>query len=624
MYAQFTQWWPYVLGTLASVLVLSGLDDLVPTLICIWHSLQRPPAKPAHVLVRPSSEAADSERRIAIFVPCWKESDVIANMVRHNLAAVRYRNYDFFLGVYPNDQATVMVVRQLASAFSNVHVAECPHAGPTSKADCLNWVYRRMETFEKDRGVRFDTVVLHDAEDLIHPDALGTINRERMRHAMVQVPVLPLPTPPGDLTHGVYCDDFAEYQTVDMRARGFCRSFIPSNGVGTGFARHLLEQLGRERSGLVFDPASLTEDYEIGVYIYKAGYSQVFAPLRKGSKGYVATREYFPRRVRSAIRQRTRWVTGIALQGWERDGWRGSWACKYWFWRDRKGLLTNPLSLLTNLLFVAGLADLIGAVAQHRPWLFAVKNAHVLALCSATTAMQCIRLGMRMLCTGRLYGAQLAVGVPVRQFLANYINSMASIGAVSQYARARLKGRPLAWAKTDHAYPASATLQPLSRGLSEILIAGGYVSDREMARIQDELNSDEFLAELLVSRGLLQADAARSALAKKAGVPFSKLSTADINPRIAHVLPRHVRARYSVVPFRVGGGKLHVAGTQLPDPAFFDAARTFTSLPVEFHLVSNENFLLLRKEEDTTGSLQALSNALSGQQAPTYDSCRLS
>src|SRR4051794_18427598 len=72
-------------------------------------------------------------------------------------------------------------------------------------------------------------------------------------------------------------------KTVDMRARGYSNSFIPSNGVGTGFAREILEQLAQERSQ-IFDPASLTEDYEIGVYIHQAGYRQIFIPLRQGMR----------------------------------------------------------------------------------------------------------------------------------------------------------------------------------------------------------------------------------------------------------------------------------------------------------------------------------------------------
>ena len=56
---------------------------------------------------------------------------------------------------------------------------------------------------------------------------------------MVQIPVLPLPTPLTDWVHGMYCDEFAEWQIKDMPARQLMGSFVPSNGVGTGWTRWL-------------------------------------------------------------------------------------------------------------------------------------------------------------------------------------------------------------------------------------------------------------------------------------------------------------------------------------------------------------------------------------------------
>lgn len=41
--------------------------------------------------------------RIAIFVPAWKESDVIAPMLRHALAQWGDADYRIFVGAYPND-----------------------------------------------------------------------------------------------------------------------------------------------------------------------------------------------------------------------------------------------------------------------------------------------------------------------------------------------------------------------------------------------------------------------------------------------------------------------------------------------------------------------------------------
>ncbi|HTC90411.1 MAG TPA: glycosyltransferase, partial [Bryobacteraceae bacterium] len=117
------------------------------------------------------------QKTIAIFVPLWHEHGVIAGMVEHNSAAINYQNYHFFIGAYPNDDPTLDAVRDLESRFPHVHLAVCPHNGPTSKADCLNWIYQRMLLFEEHHSsvVHFDIVVTHDAEDLIHPEALSYI-----------------------------------------------------------------------------------------------------------------------------------------------------------------------------------------------------------------------------------------------------------------------------------------------------------------------------------------------------------------------------------------------------------------------------------------------------------------
>ena len=582
--------WPLSLRLLANLLLLSGADDFVPFLLCLWQWLRQrlsDRAQPALV------GTPESERRIAIFVPCWRESEVIANMVRHNLAAIRYRNFDLILGGYPNEEATLSVANELERSYRNVHVSICPHPGPTSKADCLNWIYVRMLQLEQEFNLYFDTVVLHDAEDLIHPEALKVINVERVRHAMVQVPVLPLSTPFAEFTHAVYCDEFAEFQIIDMRARGFSGSFTPSNGVGTGFARHILNQLGEDR-GQVFDPASLTEDYEIGVYIHRLGYAQIFVPLNLGERDLLATREYFPRKVKSAIRQRTRWVTGIALQGWERDGWRGPLATKYWFWRDRKGLLTNPLSFLTNLLFITGAADLLQSNLLHRPCLLDVQSSEILRLCTLTAALQGFRLLLRMLCVSRIYGLRFALGVPLRSFHGNYINCFASFGAMRNFALSKIRRRPLAWLKTDHSYPQHSAIRPQSRNLQDVLVGAGLVSEARLASVPRPKAPDEELADYLLASNALSDEELCSALSLQSGLPAARVQCTEIKPRVLQSLPLKMQKKFGVVPYRVESGRLLVAGTRIPSDDMFQKLQAITHLSIEYQLVSQGNFRRLQ------------------------------
>jgi len=582
--------WIWCFASLAIILLASGLDDFIPIVICLRQWL----LKPKKLSARPLMEATATPRRIAIFVPCWKESAVIGNMVRHNLAAIQYNNYDFFLGTYPNDEPTVKEAQNLAEIFPNVHVAICEKPGPTSKADCLNNAYRRMQEFEKENNAWFDTIVLHDAEDMIHPNALSMINLERAEYHMVQVPVLPLPTPLSEITHGVYCDEFAEFQTIDMHARQYSKSFVPSNGVGTGFAREILDQLGAER-GEVFDAASLTEDYEIGVYIHASKFKQKFAPLTKSEGELVATREYFPRTVRTAIRQRTRWVTGIALQCWERRGWKGDWRTKYWFWRDRKGLVASPLSLLTNLLFVIGLADWAVSAIQNRPWMFAINNAALMKLCLLTIALQCFRIGLRMVCVGRIFGLSFAMGVPLRIFHGNLINCFASLRALWRYTIARRYGRAHVWLKTEHNYPGRDALTQQRGELGEVLLRSRIVSKEQLDEVRGLMANQNELGNLLLMMGLVTEDDICRAHSLYAGVISGKVDVEQVKPRVVRSLPRHVMKRWGVLPVSVNDGRLLVASANVPEPTLFEELRKFTSLPIDFQLITKSNFEELAK-----------------------------
>ncbi|MBV8898306.1 MAG: glycosyl transferase family protein [Acidobacteriaceae bacterium] len=585
----FTEAWPWILASLGCTLLLSGLDDFVPVLICLSHWLFSRPVDTS------LQEEVEEERRIAIFVPCWKESKVIEGMVRQNLARIRYRNFDIFLGVYPNDQPTCDAAFDVAAHFANVHVVVGPHAGPTSKADCLNSIYGGMVTFERSRQVSFDTIVLHDAEDLIHSHALEVINRKRAQYEMVQVPVLPLPTPAADFTHGIYCDEFSEFQLIDMRARQYSRSFIPSNGVGTGFARTVLEELAKERGGGIFDPSSLTEDYDIGLQIHYAGFKQLFYPLERGAGGIIATREFFPRKVSTAIRQRTRWITGIALQSWERHGWQGSWRTRYWFWRDRKGLLTNPLSLLTNIIFLAGVIDWIVSVSAHRPWAFAVANPLVVKLCVLTTCMQVFRLTLRSICVARLFGFAMALTVPLRCFHTNFVNCAASIFAVKNYISSRLRRKSLTWNKTEHAYPTRIVDEPYLADLGEVLVKSGFLSQAMLDIVRTHLPPGQNMAEFLLANRLVSESDIDRAMSLQSGLPLVNVDVQKIKREVLRSLPAYVEKQYKVLPFRVSAGCLHLASTRVPEAHVYEAVGKLTRLQVEVQLVTRINYAELLK-----------------------------
>jgi len=599
---------------LAAFLLLSALDDLVPLLINL-SSLKTGRKKERKIATdepvtgpRPVPLIEDTQKRLAIFVPCWKESQVIGNMVRHNLASIRYRHFDFFLGAYPNDEETIKAVEDLDRSCRSVHAVFIPHDGPTSKADCLNWIFQSLLKFEESHGAHFDAVLVHDAEDLIHPDALSLIDQKLNDYETVQVPVLPLATRLREVTHGIYCDEFAEFQTIDMPARGLSGSFLPSNGVGTGYSRAVLDRLAEKRSNRVFESASLTEDYESGVRIYQLGFRQLFAKLERHNGGFLATREYFPRTFHSAVRQRTRWVTGICLQGWERLGWHGSGITRYWFWRDRKALLTNPIGLLVSLFTMLSLADLAVAYLAGTPWYFAIARSSTQRLCWANLLVQAIRTAVRMACSGRVYGWRFATGVPVRAFYESIINGVATFRAIRTYVAARIEGRPLVWLKTEHSYPSGAALESSWKGLEEVLVGSGYLARETLAMAHQRKAPDEDLGHFLVAAGLLSEEDYCEAASLCSGVSAQPIyvDPEPVHHRTARSLPMKVQSKCRVTPIHIQAGQLYLATPQAPAIHLIDEIQRHTRLQVNFRIVSPSNYAELRSALFGENAIEAL------------------
>jgi len=572
----FDHWVTAGLVPLAVWIVLSGLDDLFIGLVRLLRAGDRFPW--------PSESALDllDERPIAVFVPLWNEHAVIGRMLDRNLAAIRYRDYRVFAGVYPNDEPTTRAVEDAAGRHDRVEVAHCPRSGPTSKGDCLNSIYLEMLEYERRNGVRFQVMVIHDAEDVIHPDSLRLINWFSREYDMVQIPVLPLPTSAGEFTHGIYCDEFAEFQSKDIPVRRMLGGFLPSNGVGTGFSRDAMERLAAQRGGPMFAPECLTEDYETGYELHKLGCPQIFVPLRRDGAGPVATREYFPRRWRAAVRQRSRWVAGIALQAWQRHGWRTTWRQRYWFARDRKGLIGNLLTPLAALALVHGLLGWRTSGGTHPVWL-----AYLYCLTLPITVAQA---AMRIGFSARIYGWRFAAAAPLRMLWGNLVNYAATLAAVRQFAQARRLGRSLAWRKTQHVYPAH---QPADSGrprIGEMLVRLRVIESRLVDWADANRPEGSRLGEFLVRAGFVSEDDLYRALSEQAGVPLGPPPAADVDPLATRLLPASAVRRFHVLPYRVDLGQLHLATDELPSEKMTRNLAAFSTLPPRFRLVSPREF----------------------------------
>jgi adsorption protein B len=578
-------WVAACLAPLAFWILLSGLDDLF---IAAAHL-----ATPEKQFPWPADSDLEEapERRIAIFVPLWREHRVIGQMLERNLSILRYSHYDVFVGVYPNDELTERAVVEAAQRNPHVHLAVCPHHGPTSKGDCLNWIYRRMQAFERRHRVRFEILMTHDAEDLIHPESLRLVNWFSRDYEMVQVPVLALRTPWREFTHGVYCDEFAEYQLKDVPTRQRIGGFLPSNGVGTGFSRDALDRLASTRDGRIFDPECLTEDYENGYRLHAMGCRQLFIPIRFDHAGPVATREYFPRTFKAAVRQRSRWVAGIALQGWQHHGWRAPWKQRYWFWRDRKGLVGNLLSPIANLMMLYA----AGSWMLGRQHLFEHIPQWVQWMGVAMSCASAAQITIRMKCCARIYGPAMAALVPLRIVWANQLNGLATAAALHQFIKARLRRKALAWRKTEHMYPALGTEQEGRPKLGEVLVRMRRLSREQVAEALRALPRGLRLGEYLVDLQKLSEEDLYEALSAHAGIPVGRPSGREVNRLATRALPAEAARRWKVLPYRIAMGQLHLLTADVPTEEMTRELATLSGLEIRFRLVRPRDFEDLAK-----------------------------
>jgi adsorption protein B len=86
--------------------------------------------------------ASDKPGFMALLVPAWDESAVIASMLKATLSRIDYPNYTIFVGFYRNDPGTEAAIASVRDA--RIEAVEVDADGPTTKADCLNHLYGIM------------------------------------------------------------------------------------------------------------------------------------------------------------------------------------------------------------------------------------------------------------------------------------------------------------------------------------------------------------------------------------------------------------------------------------------------------------------------------------------------
>lgn len=563
----------------AGAILLNQLDDLFVDANYFLRGLHRR----ARRVLSPEALRQVEQKRVAIMVPAWLEADVIGRMLEHNRAAIDFDEdrFDFFCGTYANDPETQARVDEVARRDRGIHKVVVPHDGPTSKADCLNWIYQGVIQEEQRRGVAYDVLLMHDAEDVIHPLALRLYSLLIPEHDFVQTPVFSLELAARQAVAGTYIDEFGEHHLKDLRVRQAIGGLVPSAGVGSAFERRAFAEIAARHGQRPFNVESLTEDYEIGLKFRLAGKKVCFAchtlerevtdergilrkrPVRARREEYIATREYFPDGFSASVRQRSRWILGIALQAWEQIGWQGPPAVRYCLWRDRKGLLNSVLLIVAYFLVAYVLLRGAHGAAVTGEWRTSslVAPGSLLALVlGVNLAGMAWRALLKLHFVTRLYGPLQGLLAVPRLVLMNLISIAATARAARTYLKHRITGEPLRWLKTAHAFPSVEALAARRKRLGDLLVEREAlaVEDLEAAlALQREVPLP--LGEVLALSGALPERRVLRGLAAQLDLETCRPDPADVCRELLRRLPEAEAEALDVLPWRREGEMASVA-----------------------------------------------------------------
>jgi adsorption protein B len=263
-----------------------------------------------------------------------------------------------------------------------------------------------------------------------------------------------------DFIGGHYADEFAESHRRDLMVREALTNGIPSAGVGCAFSDQALRHIAKTQHNGPFNENSVTEDYDLATRIHQLGFPQAFVRLPEVRKDHkracICSKALFPDELSASVRQKARWLIGIAFQGRDEFQWSGNIFQRYMFFRDRKAIITAPLTfaayfLLLNAIILTVAPYLwrdfpgFGALVNNRLWLSTILSLNVFFLS--------LRVAQRIWHVGAIYGFSHAIMSVFRIPVGNLINFLATIRAFRLYHRARREGRPLVWDKTDHSFP---------------------------------------------------------------------------------------------------------------------------------------------------------------------------
>ncbi len=229
---------------------------------------------------------------VSVLIPAHNEEVVIERTLR----AICSQDYpvDKFEVICLNDHstdATGTIAKKLISHYPNLKVVDLPEGEGRSKGAVLNYGAKEI--------AKGDYIAVYDADNTPSSKALYYLMVNIMKDDSMGAVIGKFRTRNWDhslLTRFINIETiFFQWVTQAGRASLFKVATIP----GTNFVirKKVLEEVG------YWDPEALTEDTELSIRVYEAGYWIKMAP-------YSMTWEEEPETMKVWMKQRTRWAMG--------------------------------------------------------------------------------------------------------------------------------------------------------------------------------------------------------------------------------------------------------------------------------------------------------------------------
>ncbi len=481
---------------------------------------------------------------LAITIGAWNEASVIEDVIENLVASIQYPKsmYHIFVGVYPNDKDTIAIISKLEKKFNNVHTVMNVLDGPTSKAQNVNNIISYIKNFENSNSLKFASITIHDAEDVVHPYELIVTNYLIDKYSALQFPVFPLMQMPKfknffkNLTVGTYADEFAENHFITMVGRCSTGAFVPSAGTGLTLSRKVFEFFDTDE---ILPNNSLTEDYRLSLTLFEKGLSMYYVldPIPRVSNDnkivydYVATRSMFPSTFKKAVKQKTRWILGITMQSVKlKDILKNNkltFIARYSVYRDLKAKIGNLLCFIGYPILIYFIVSLFIPLAPIYP-----KYSLSWYLSLLVTIFMIERQASRATAIANVYGFKMMFFsclfppiLPIRIIWGNIINLVATLNAYKQNnvnikKEKKTKTSHLTWTKTEHTFIPKNILKRYHRTFGDILIEKDIIDPDKLKIVLSKKPNNIYIGDYLLQQQIITEEQHLAVLALIKGIQY--------------------------------------------------------------------------------------------------------